>query len=193
MKIYPPGSSLLDVGTGTGALAGELLGRGSQVVGIDISEEMISVARRKFKIFPNSDFLVAQAEKLPFQPMTFDGVVSAFVIRNLHHAGNLLASFKEFHRVIKPGGIMAHLELTRPKRGPLLWGYSAYSATILPTIGRVLFRGRWPGNYLRDTIRRFPAPEQINDWLRSAGFSNLWHTPLSGGIACLFTAQKCSI
>lgn len=187
---FQPGSHVLDVGTGTGDLAKELNRRSISVVGVDFSEKMVSAAREKLSGRKSAEFVVGSAEKLPFAADTFDGVVSAFVIRNLHHGGVLNTSLKEFYRVLKPGGQIVHLELTQPLKGPMLWGYRAYMKTILPSIGWAMFGSRWPKNYLNQTIQNFPPARTLCQWIRWNGFERTCHYPLTGGIASLFVGIK---
>ncbi len=187
---YASGAHVLDVGTGTGDLAREFLGRGIQVTGVDFSESMVQAARRKMSGNGNARFSVESADRLSFGTDSFDGVVSAFVIRNLHHGGILNPSLKEFYRVLKPGAEMVHLELTQPLKGVMHWGYKAYMTAILPSIGYAMFGSRWPKNYLKQTIENFPAPLTLCQWMRWTGFEKVRHYPLSGGIASLFIGVK---
>ena len=189
--MFAKGSFILDVGTGTGDLAKELAEHGSRVVGIDFSEKMLSAAREKLGGNPQIVFETGTADELPYEPRTFDGITSAFVIRNLHHAGILTQSFREFYRVMKPGTQMVHLELSRPPKGFLSWGHKTYLKFILPIIGRANFGGRWPKNYLSETIEKFPTPQALCQHMRWAGFERVCHYPLNGGIAGLYVGWRC--
>jgi demethylmenaquinone methyltransferase/2-methoxy-6-polyprenyl-1,4-benzoquinol methylase len=183
---------VLDVGTGTGDLVKVLLQQGAkQVRGVDFSSNMIDAARWKLKDDPRAAFTVARADELPFEPRTFDGITSAFVIRNLHHGEIMAQSMREFFRVLKPGSQMVHLELSRPHNSFLSWGHKAYLKTVLPLIGRVSFGSRWPSGYLEKTIENFPEPRVICQQMRWAGFENVGHYPLSGGIASLYVGWRC--
>jgi len=189
--MFAPGSYVLDVGTGTGDLAKELDSRGARVMGVDFSSNMLDAAREKLGKRPNVSFELAKADDLPFEPRTFNGITSAFVIRNLHHAGILSQCFREFYRVLRPGSQMIHLELSRPPSGFLSWGHKTYLKFILPIIGRVNFGQRWPKNYLAETIEKFPAPTSLCQQMRWAGFERVSHYPLSGGIAGLYVGWRC--
>ena len=187
---FQPSHHVLDVGTGTGDLAKELNRRRVSVVGLDFSEDMVQAAREKLAGKADAQFMVGSAEHLPFAANSFDGVVSAFVVRNIHHGGVLNSSLKEFYRVLRPGGRIVHLELTQPLKGPMLWGYRAYMKTILPSIGWAMFGPRWPKNYLNQTIKNFPPARTLCQWIRWSGFERACHYPLSGGIASLFIGTK---
>lgn len=183
---------LLDVGTGTGDLAKELLKRNvATVEGVDFSPNMIEAAKKKMAQESRASFSVARADELPFEPRSFDGITSAFLIRNLHHGEVMAQSMREFFRVLKPGSQMVHLELSRPHNSFLSWGHKAYLRTFLPIIGRVSFGKRWPSGYLEKTIENFPEPKNICQQMRWAGFENVGHYPLSGGIASLYVGWRC--
>lgn len=190
-SMFSGGSYILDVGTGTGDLAKELALKKNRVLGVDFSFNMISAARSKLKGFPLASFELASAQDLPFEPHTFDGLTSAFVIRNLHHGGVLYEAFREFYRVLKVGGQMVHLELTQPPQGILSIGHKAYMKMVLPIIGWLHFRDRWPQDYLAKTIQSFPPSKTICQQMRWLGFDRVGYYPLSGGVAGLFVGRKC--
>jgi demethylmenaquinone methyltransferase/2-methoxy-6-polyprenyl-1,4-benzoquinol methylase len=172
-------------------LAKELLSHGCQVMGVDFSTKMLNAAREKLGKNPRAMFEVARADELPYESRTFDGITSAFVIRNLHHGNILSQSFREFYRVLKPGGQMIHLELSRPPSGWLSWGHKTYLKYVLPIIGRVSFGERWPKDYLSTTIANFPEPKKLCQQMRWAGFERVCHYPLHGGIAGLYVGHRC--
>jgi demethylmenaquinone methyltransferase/2-methoxy-6-polyprenyl-1,4-benzoquinol methylase len=186
-RFFPEEARVLDVGAGTGDLAKALVDeRRCRVAGVDPVAAMVEAARLKLRGYPGAQFQIARAEDLPFAAASFDGVASAFVIRNLHHEGVLDASLREFHRVLKPGGVAALLELTRPPGRLWSVGHRVYLKALLPLIGRAAFGRDWPGAYLRETIARFPAAHIIRRSMREAGFQRVRYFPLSRGIAGIF-------
>ena len=188
--LFQSGSRVLDVGTGTGELAQTLSERGCDVVGADFSERMIDAARRKLRD-TKATFVVAGADELPFEPRSFDGITSAFVVRSLYQGGNMAQSFREFYRVLRPNSQMVHLELTRPRKKILSVGHRAYLRWVLPMIGRLSFGERWPKDYLERTIQAFPEPKNVAQQMRWAGFERTSFYPLSGGVAGLFVGWRC--
>jgi demethylmenaquinone methyltransferase / 2-methoxy-6-polyprenyl-1,4-benzoquinol methylase len=181
------GQRVLDVGCGTGDLSLLAFHRGCRVSGLDFSEEMLAVARRRE---PAVDWTRAGADKTPFPPDSFDAVLSAYVMRNLYRGGLLEGSLKESFRVLKAGGRVMFLDLTRPRNPLLRWGHGLYMKTALPLIGRAVCGPSWPGAYLRSSIEELPAEVVIRGLFEGAGFKDVEIIPLSGGIVSLFIGQK---
>ena len=178
-----PGDNVLDVATGTGAVARELLRqKGCAVVGVDQSREMLAVAREHL---PASVKLVeASAEQLPFEDAAFDGLTVTYLLRYVDDPGATLA---ELARVVRPGGTIASLEFAVP---PGVWRplWRAYVGIVLPTAGRLvspgwLEVGRFLGGSIREFWRRYPLERQLELW-RAAGIEDVRHRRLSlgGGI-----------
>jgi len=160
----------LDVACGTGDMAVELMKRGCSVTGIDLSEEMLAIARRKTAeanfhraVF---NFQLANAEALPFDDATFDAVTSAFGIRNFVHLDKGLA---EMARVLKPGGRMVILELSTPDCALVRPFYNLYTRRIIPWLGSKIAANREAYTYLPNSIERFPKGEAMLQRLESAG------------------------
>ncbi len=183
----PPGSHVLDVGTGTGDLLGLSRRRGHSGVGLDISLEMLRETGRNIS---GASLVQASAGALPFSSERFDAVVSAYVLRNLQQCGLLAESLAEFHRVLAPGGKLVFLDLTRPRFGPLRWGHWIYLKTVLPAVGRACFGARWPGVYLRRSIAELPSEDRLRSLWKSAGFRSFDIRPLWGGVVSLFIGSK---
>ena len=160
----------LDVACGTGDMAIELLKRGCSVTGIDLSEEMLTIARRKtaeagfqLSIF---NFQLANAEALPFDDATFDAVTSAFGIRNFVHLDKGLA---EMARVLKSGGRMVILEMSTPDSALVRPFYNLYTRRIIPWLGSRIAANREAYTYLPNSIERFPKGEAMLQKLAAVG------------------------
>ena len=178
-----PGDEVLDVATGTGAVAWELLRqKGCAVVGVDQSPEMLAVAREHL---PATVKLVeASAEHLPFEDASFDALTVTYLLRYVDDPGATLA---ELARVVRSGSTVASLEFAVPAG---LWRplWRAYVGAVLPAAGRIVSPG-WHevGDFLGGSIRefwcRYPLERQLELW-RAAGIEDVRYRRLSlgGGI-----------
>jgi demethylmenaquinone methyltransferase/2-methoxy-6-polyprenyl-1,4-benzoquinol methylase len=177
-----PGDKVLDASCGTGDLA--LAGRaaGGDVVGVDFSEAMLARARRKA---PEIEWVRGDAAALPFPDETFDAVTVGFGIRNL---ADLEGGLRELARVLKPGGKVGCLEITRP-RGILRPFFRLWFDGLVPVVGKVLPGGA-AYSYLPASVRRFPGPEDLAAAMRRAGFGEVGWRVLGGGIVALHVGTK---
>lgn len=189
-----PGMRVLDLASGTGdlglAAARELVPLG-RVTACDLSYPMLSLAKRKLRKIPAGFWHIGltqgKAEALPFADGSFDAAAIAFGMRNV---SDLTATFRELHRVVKPGGRLGLLEFGRPKGFFLRMGHALWLSTGVPLLG-ILTTGKvWPFLYLRRSIGEFLSPEGVLEGLRKAGFNGLEARPLNGGIVYLYTAVK---
>ena len=185
-----PGSDALDVCCGTGDLALELrrrIGPDGRVVGSDFSEPMLELARRKSgdEGLP-VEFGWADALDLPYGDGSFDAVTVGFGARNL---ADLEKGLSEMGRVLRPGGRLVILEITRPEREPLSSFYSLWFDRVVPVIGT--FAGDSDAyNYLPNSVRTFPAPEKLAAMMEAAGFTEIRWLLLAGGIIAIHSATK---
>jgi demethylmenaquinone methyltransferase / 2-methoxy-6-polyprenyl-1,4-benzoquinol methylase len=185
-----PGSDALDVCCGTGDLALELrrrIGADGRVVGCDFSEPMLELARRKSgqEGLP-VEFGWADALELPYGDEGFDAVTIGFGARNLADLGRGLA---EMARVLKPGGRLVILEITRPQREPLASFYSLWFDRVVPVIGS--FAGDSDAySYLPNSVRTFPEPESLAAMMDEAGLREIRWLLLAGGIIAIHSARK---
>ena len=178
----PDGGHVLDVATGTGLVAAELLRHGHEVTGVDQSLDMLAVARRRFG--DRIPLVEASAEKLPFADGSFDHLTVTYLLRYVREPA---ATVAELVRVVRPGGTVASLEFGLP-HGPARPAWEVYVRVGLPVAGRVLRRG-WGdvGDFLGGSIRTFweenPLERQVS-WWREAGIADLHVRRLSlgGGI-----------
>jgi demethylmenaquinone methyltransferase/2-methoxy-6-polyprenyl-1,4-benzoquinol methylase len=181
-----PGDSALDVCCGTGDLALELAGRvgpSGSVIGCDFSEPMLDLAREKAQERGEGDvrFEWADALELPYDEGRFDAVTVGFGVRNL---ADLDRGLREMARVLAPGGRLVILEITQPRRPPLSTFYSLWFDRIVPLLGTAA-GDRDAYSYLPESVRSFPAPEELAARMDAAGFGSIRYTVLAGGIIAI--------
>jgi demethylmenaquinone methyltransferase/2-methoxy-6-polyprenyl-1,4-benzoquinol methylase len=188
VRQIPPGARVLDIATGTGDVAFRARAFAHDVVGLDFSEPMIARARKKDKQ-GSILWMTGSAEQLPFANNSFGCVTSAFALRNFRR--NLDAVFQETFRVLKPGGVVLHMDFGRPRVPLIRFGHRLHMTLGVPLIGRVLCGERWPKGYLKSTIDQFFEPAEVEDHLEAAGFINVSHRPVFGGVVQLYRGTKC--
>mgnify|MGYP002725538344 CR=1 FL=1 len=182
---------ILDVATGTGDLAIELSKlNADQITGVDIATEMLEIGREKIiaKRLENIiDLQEGDAENLKFSDNIFDAITVAFGVRNFE---NLNSGLKEMHRVLKPGGIVAVLEFSKPKGFPVKQLYNFYFSRILPIMGKTVSKSNAAYTYLPDSVRGFAEDQSFLAELAKAGFKEAKQNRLTMGIATLYYATK---
>jgi demethylmenaquinone methyltransferase / 2-methoxy-6-polyprenyl-1,4-benzoquinol methylase len=174
-----PGDRVLDACCGTGDLALAGLRAGGRVTGLDFSERMLDRARRKSTAV---EWVRGDALALPFEDGAFDAATVGFGVRNLD---DLDLGLAELRRVLRPGGRLGVLEITRP-RGLLAPFYRLWFDGLVPLLGKLLPGGS-AYTYLPASVRRFPGPEELASLLRAAGFSDVDYRLFAGGIVALHT------
>jgi len=179
-EVVWPGDRVLDACCGTGDLAIAAERRGGKVVGLDFSERMLERARRKSGTI---EWVKGDALALPFADGEFDAATVGFGVRNLD---DLEGGLRELARVLRPGGKVAVLEITRP-RGLLRPFFRLWFDVLVPAAGKVLPGGK-AYTYLPASVRRFPGPEDLAALLVSAGFQEVRYRLLGGGSVALHTA-----
>jgi demethylmenaquinone methyltransferase/2-methoxy-6-polyprenyl-1,4-benzoquinol methylase len=182
---------ILDVATGTGDFAIEALRLNpDQVIGVDISDGMLDVGRKKLKakkLDHRIELRNADSEKLPFEDNYFDAVIVAFGVRNFE---NLELGLGEMLRVVKPGGEVVILEFSKPSKFPMKQLYNVYFTTILPTIGRWISRDQAAYRYLPESVKAFPDGNDFLKVLSGLGYKNPQCDPLTFGISSLYQGSK---
>lgn len=183
---------MLDVATGTGDFALQAMKtlQPDTIIGVDISEGMLEVGRKKIadrKLSEKIQMLTGDSENLPFESNNFDAVTVAFGVRNFE---NLVKGLTEIHRVLKPGAVLVVLEFSRPKRFPFKQLYNFYFKFILPKIGRAVSSDKAAYTYLPESVEAFPDGKDFTAILDSIGFKKTTCRPLTFGISSIYTAQK---
>ena len=183
---------ILDVATGTGDFAIAVLKKlkPAKITGIDISEKMLEIGKRKIAAkFPsaNIELLTGDSEKLKFEENLFDAAIVAFGVRNFE---NLEKGLCEIYRVLKSGGWFVVLEFSRPSRFPVKQFYGFYFKNILPVIGKIFSKDSRAYKYLPESVSAFPEKENFLDFLHQTGFIQCSFKALTFGIASIYTAQK---
>lgn len=178
--------NVLDVACGTGDMAVSLVERGCTVTGIDLSEEMLAIARQKAPIVT---FMIADAEHLPFPDASFDAVTCAFGVRNFVH---LEQGLNEMLRVLKPGGQLVILELATPDSPLVKPFYNLYTRRIIPWLGSRIAGNREAYTYLPASIERFPKGDAFLEKIRNSQFPilNCRQRKLTFGVCRLYTASR---
>lgn len=182
---------LLDLATGTGDLAFDALkSENIEVIGIDISANMLELARKKIILAGlTGRFRVelGDSENLVFPDNHFDGVMAAFGVRNFE---NLEKGLAEMYRVLKPGSKAVILEFSQPEAFPFRQIYLIYFRFILPFLGKTVSRDSEAYSYLHRSVVNFPDGRRFVGLLDAAGFTNTNYKPLSLGICTIYTGLK---
>ena len=188
------GERILDVATGTGMVAAELLARAPvSVVGIDQSPDMLAGARARFARAGRSrvELIEGQAEALPFAAESFDAVTVTYLLR---YVEDPRATVRELARVVRPGGRVASLEFGVPPWRPARAAWRLYTAVGLPSLGRLASRewaevGRFLGPSIRGFYERHPLPALVGYW-QEAGLGDVRVRRMSLGGGVVMSARK---
>ncbi len=183
---------VLDVATGTADLALALANRWpeAEVMGVDISEGMLAVGRRKIQfagLATRLELRTADAENLPYESETYDAVTVAFGVRNFE---NLDKGLEEITRVLRSGGILMVLEFSQPKSWIVRHAMNFYSRSLMPALGGWLSNDRAAYTYLPESVAVFPEGPAFEKYLKESGLEVLETKRLSMGIASIYLAKK---
>ncbi len=192
------GERILDVATGTGMVAAELLARADcSVVGVDQSPQMLAAARARFAARereggrPRVELVEGEAEALPFADASFDALTFTYLLR---YVDDPAATMRELARVVRPGGRVASLEFGVPPWAPAYWAWRLYTAVGLPTLGRLASRewaqvGRFLGPSIRGFYARHPLDAIVGYW-QQAGLQDVRVRRMSLGGGVIMSATK---
>ena len=180
---------VLDVGSGSGDIAGEILKENlpTSLYLLDLNEEMLLEGRKRLKKEKNIKYFIGNAEKLNFENNFFDKYTISFCLRNVTE---YLLSIKEAYRVLKPGGKYCCLEFSTPKSSLISNSYKIYKSKILPMLGEIIAKDKSAYNYLSESIDLFPSQEELSKNLRDCRFTKVETINLFNGIVAIHTGYK---
>lgn len=183
---------ILDVATGTGDFAIDLYRKikPKQVVGIDLSQGMLDVAREKIERYDlKKGITVEQGDclALPFEDSEFDAVTVAFGVRNFEH---LLQGYQQMFRVLRPGGMLCVIELSTPRNRFVRWFYDLYTLHIIPWFGALKSHDKSAYRYLPQSIAAVPQGDDMLSIMRQAGFHDCKVKRLTLGTCSIYSAFK---
>lgn len=183
---------ILDVATGTGDFAFEALSilKPGKIIGVDISQGMLDVAKQKIEkrgLTDKFEVKLGDSEKLPFDADGFDAVTVAYGVRNFE---NLETGLADIHRVLKPGGKTVVLEFSKPRVFPIKQLYNFYFNYITPGIGKLFSKDARAYTYLPESVAAFPDGETFTALMDKVGFKHTKHRPLAFGICSIYTGIK---
>lgn len=184
---------LLDVATGTADFALEAVrmkSGASEIVGVDISEGMLAVGRKKIEAKGLQDVIqlrYGDSEALPFEDNAFDAFTVAFGVRNFQH---LERGLSDMLRVLKPNGLGVILEFSKPTRFPIKQLFTFYFKFIMPTVGKLVSKDHRAYTYLPESVDAFPSGQAFLDVMKSCGYRDCKRISLSGGIASIYLGRK---
>lgn len=200
VAFMPPVEHVLDVAIGTADLTIAMLraGKAQRVTGIDLSREMMRIGEEKLTPKQGAaqtstpgakpvNFVYANAQSMPFDDASFDGVTCAFGCRNF---SDLDAGLREMYRVLRPGGQVTILEFSYPSNKLIRWGYDLYFSHVLPLVGRLVSHDNTAYTYLNKSVKSFCWGEDFLRHLTQAGFQDARFETLSFGIATIYIAKK---
>jgi demethylmenaquinone methyltransferase/2-methoxy-6-polyprenyl-1,4-benzoquinol methylase len=186
------GGSALDVGTGTGdlAIAAAQMYPSARIVGVDFTPQMLDRGREKLQrlgLAGRVQLQVGDGERLDFADNTFDTCCSAFVVRNL---ADLPRGLAEMRRVVKPGGRIVCLEISHPRQKLFSAAFHLYFDRLVPLLGRVVGRAFDAYSYLPTSVSAFPDAPALQRVMTDAGWEDVRHYALSGGIVAVHVGTK---
>ncbi len=182
---------ILDIASGTGDFAiASLKLNPTEVVGMDISEGMLEVGRRKMKKKGVDNIVtmrLGDSEELPFDDNYFDALTVGFGVRNYE---NLELGLSEMLRVVRPGGKIIILEFSKPKKFPVKQYYAFHSKYVIPFFGKRISKEEKAYTYLPESVAAFPEGKSFTDILTKVGYKSVGQRLVSGGIATIYYGIK---
>ncbi len=183
-------SPVLDVAAGTADFSILLAKKGSRVIGIDLSEAMLAIGRKKVQeagLVNQVSLNQCDVTCMPFADEQFAAITCAFGVRNF---AQRRAALSEMHRVLQEGGRVVILEFSWPKSKPVRLIYSWYFTRFMPRVAGLLSGNPKAYAYLPESVRHFPGGDAFAQELRDTGFAHTAVQPLTLGICTLYTGEK---
>lgn len=188
-----PHHRVLDLAGGTGDLTLQIhkqLSDRGEIILSDINESMLQAGKNRLidrGCIRQIDFVLADAEKLPFETNYFDRIIIGFGLRNVTDKD---AALRSMYRVLKPGGMALILEFSKPNFPGLQPIYDAYSFHILPKLGKLILNDENSYRYLAESIRMHPDAATLKNMMESAAFEDCDVHTLTGGIVAIHRGHK---
>lgn len=183
---------ILDVATGTGDFAFESISilKPEKIIGVDISEGMLQVAKKKIQernLGAVFSVQLGDSEGLHFDDHTFDAITVAFGVRNYE---NLEKGLADMLRVLKPEGKIVILEFSKPRTFPIKQTYSFYFKYVTPFFGKLFSKDQRAYTYLPESVAAFPDGKSFTQLMEKVGYKNTKHRSLTFGISAIYTGIK---
>ena len=176
----------LDLACGTGDIAFEAARRGAEVIGLDITPRMVAIASRK-PAAQRLGWLVGDMTSLPVAASSCDLVTTGYGLRNVP---DLPRALREIHRVLKPGGVACSLDFDRPESAWLRAIYLSFLTVFGAALGLALHGRSETYRYIPASIRRYPGARGVARMMQDAGFSDVRHVPVLGGLMAIHVFRK---
>lgn len=186
------GATALDVCCGTGDWTismAEAVGSTGKVVGLDFSENMLSIGKEKVKnlSLQNIELIHGNAMALPFEDNSFDYVTIGFGLRNVPDYFQVL---KEMHRVVKPGGKVVCLETSQPTLIGFRQMYFLYFQYVMPMLGKIFAKSYNEYAWLHESAKDFPGMKELKAMYEKVGFQPVQVKAYTGGVAAMHLGIK---
>lgn len=188
-----PGGYGLDVCCGTGMITMEqarIAGTAGRVIGLDFSENMLTVAKqniRGFEFKDNIELVQGNAMALPFEDNTFDCATVGWGLRNVP---DILTAVREMARVVRPGGKVVSLDMAQPEVPVFKQLYWLFFEKVIPAMGKLWAGNKGAYNYLHDSARVFPHQKELARIFGEAGLIETGYHNLAGGVVAVVEGRK---
>lgn len=191
VKQYSPGE-VIDLCAGTGKLALSIARENPmcQIVGVDFSDEMLKKGAAFLPRFPEASRICLQygnVMKLDYDDGRFDCATLGFSLRNVDDIAQVL---REMKRVVRPGGAVVTLELSKPEIPVFREIYYAYFYKLVPRLGKLICGKLEPYHYLPNSLTHFPDRYQLEEMYRQVGLSKVRSYSLTGGIVAVHVGER---